>query len=131
MRSAQASTQRPEHHFALACPALRAAAAITNQSLRATPYPAPTPLLPYVGLHPCLAAPPHPASQPHPPALTDLPLPSTQVYFPAALLDQLVAQLGAGGAALAAERQQVADLLQRVRGAALGQTPVIQQLFAH
>lgn len=54
-----------------------------------------------------------------------------QVFFPAALLDQLVAQLGAGGAALAAERQQVADLLQRVRGAALGQTPVIQQLFAH
>ncbi len=54
-----------------------------------------------------------------------------QVYFPAALLDQLVAQLGAGGAALAAERQQLADLLQRVRGAALGQTAVIQQLFAH
>ena len=65
----------------------------------------------------------------------------TQVYFPQALLDQLVAELGrsassssggAGcGASLAQERQQVAELLQRVRGAALGQTTVIQQLYAH
>ncbi|PRW20989.1 kinase [Chlorella sorokiniana] len=38
---------------------------------------------------------------------------TSQVYLPAALLDQLVAQLGANGAPLAAERQQVADLLQR------------------
>lgn len=54
-----------------------------------------------------------------------------QVYFPAALLDQLVSQLGGGGASLAAEAQQVAALLGRVRGAALQQTPVIQQLYAH
>lgn len=54
-----------------------------------------------------------------------------QVHFPAALLDQLVSQLAAAGAALAAEQQQVADLLQRVRGAALAQTDIIQQLYAH
>lgn len=54
-----------------------------------------------------------------------------QVYLPAALLDQLVSQLQGGGAALAAEAQQVAGLLGRVRGAALQQTPVIQQLHAH
>ena len=64
----------------------------------------------------------------------------TQVYFPQALLDQLVAELGrnasssggaGGGTSLAQERQQVTELLQRVRGAALGQTTVIQQLYAH
>ena len=36
-----------------------------------------------------------------------------------------------GGASLVRERQQVAELLQRVRVAALRQTAVIQQLYAH
>lgn len=73
---------------------------------------------------------PLPRTQRPPPAAAPN-LPAPQVYFPAALLDQLVAQLGAGGAGLAAERQQLADLVQRVRGTALAQTAVIQQLYAH
>ena len=60
-----------------------------------------------------------------------MPTPHLQVCFPAALLDQLLSQLVAGGAGLASERAQLAELLQRVRGAALGQTAAIQQLFAH
>ncbi|KAL4420612.1 hypothetical protein ABPG75_010268 [Micractinium tetrahymenae] len=55
---------------------------------------------------------------------------TSQVYFPQALLDELLAQLGAQPG-LAAERRRVADLCSRVRGAAAKQTPVIQQLFAH
>ncbi|EFN52609.1 hypothetical protein CHLNCDRAFT_138668 [Chlorella variabilis] len=57
---------------------------------------------------------------------------TAQVYFPQAQLDELVARLGgAGGEGLAREREQVAELLRRVRGAARGQTDVIQQLYAH
>ena len=55
-----------------------------------------------------------------------------QVHFPQALLDELVVWLGgAGGEGLAHERQQLVDLLQRVRGSAMSQTGVIQDLFSH
>lgn len=55
---------------------------------------------------------------------------TSQVCFPQALLDQLLAQLGAQPG-LAAEQQRVADLCGRLRGAAAKQTAVIQQLYAH
>lgn len=72
---------------------------------------------------------PRPASPFLPPSSPKTPK-TTQVYFPAALLDELVARLDGGGASLAADHRQVADLLGRVRGAALAQTSVIQQVFA-
>lgn len=65
---------------------------------------------------------------------------TSQVYFPQALLDELLSRLdggdagnGDGGAAeeLAPERRRLAELLQRVRSSALSQTAVTQELFAH
>ena len=52
------------------------------------------------------------------------------MYFPQALLDELVSQLS-GAAGLAAERAQLGELLGRVRDAAAQQTSVIQQLYGH
>lgn len=82
---------------------------------------------PAASLHSCCVADHPPPASCFPTGPPSLPI---QVYFPAALLDELVAQLGAGGAGLAAERQQLAGLVQRVRAAALEQTAIIQQVHA-